>query len=494
MEICPYLTRIVILLLFSLISIFSGCSPANAKSHIDNSIVKIYSECYPYSYIAPWQLDGPESGTGSGCIIAGKRILTNAHVVSNAKFVQVKRAGAKDKFVAEVEFIAHDCDLAVLKVKEENFFKGATPLQIGSLVTIRDHVTVYGFPEGGEALSVTEGIVSRVEVHEYAHSKAELLCGQIDAAINDGNSGGPVIKDGKIVGVAFQAGSGENIGYMVPSPVIQHFLKDIEDGRYDGIPSLEISWQTMENPDLRSKYGLSKEQTGLLVNKVYAGSPAEGLLKPGDVILGVADRDIASDGTIEFRKNERTLFIQRIQEFFLGDIVCLRVLREGKILTLSIKLTARVNQTRLVPHCQYDIQPSYYILGGLVFQHLTENYLDLWKKNQAPSNLRNYYLHGEPSKYRKKIVILASILADEVNVGYEDLVDFAIFKANGETISDLPSLVAAVESNTQRYHVFEDEKGRVIVLDREKARLRHAQILKRYDIPSDRSEDLKLKK
>ena len=190
--------RIPSLSFLAALLVLAVCSPLSAEPDIVGSMVKVYSQCYPYSYETPWLLAAEESGTGSGCIISGNRILTAAHVVANAKFIQVKRAGAKDKVEAEVEIVAHECDLAVLKVKDRSFFDGARPLDIGPLVDLRDRVTVYGFPEGGEELSTTEGIVSRIEVNSYAHSGARLLCSQIDAAINAGNSGGPVVKDGQM--------------------------------------------------------------------------------------------------------------------------------------------------------------------------------------------------------------------------------------------------------------------------------------------------------
>ncbi|GAH77501.1 unnamed protein product, partial [marine sediment metagenome] len=238
--------------------------------------------------------------SGSGCIISGRRILTNAHVVGDHTFIQVRRAGKAKKYTAEVEIVAHECDLAILRVNDNSFFSDVEPVEIGALAEVRDRVAVYGFPEGGDKLSITEGVVSRVEHHRYTHSNAYLLTCQIDAAINPGTSGGPVIKDDEIVGVAFQAGAGENIGYMVPIPVINHFLKDIKDGKYDGIPGLGISWQKMENPDIRLKFNMTAEQSGVLVNKIYLGSSARGILKSGDVILSIDGKNVENDGTIEF--------------------------------------------------------------------------------------------------------------------------------------------------------------------------------------------------
>lgn len=477
-----------------LMLVLPSCTRLGAYPDVVGSVVKIYCEEYPYSYEAPWQLASPSSVTGSGVIIAGNRILTSAHVVSDAKFIQVKRAGGKEKFEAEVEIVAHECDLAVLRVKDAGFFQGARPLAIGPLVALRDRVTVYGFPEGGEELSTTEGIVSRVEVRSYVHSRAWLLCGQIDAAINPGSSGGPVIRDGRIVGIAFQAGSGQNISYMVPSAVLEHFLRDIGDGKYDGIPSLEITWEDLENPSLRAKHGLKPGQSGVLVIGVRPGSPVETRMQPRDVILSVGGRSLANDGTIEFRSNERTLFVQRIQECFIGDTLPVEVLRNGRIMTVPVKLAVPINATRLVPQFQYDVQPTYFIVGGLVFQRLTANYLELFEDESRPPELESNYLYGEPTKIRKNIVVLSAVLADEVNVGYQDLMETVIIRANSRNIATMADLVEAVESNTEPFHLFVDSRGREIVLDRKRAAERDAAIRKRYKIDSDRSPDLKTKK
>src|SRR5262249_4689183 len=150
----------------------------------------------------------------------------------NTKFLTVEKEGDPRKYVAQVEHIAHDCDLALLKVDDPGFFKDTKPLPIGGLPELESTVTTFGYPVGGERLSVTRGVVSRIDFRTYSHSIVDShLTIQIDAAINPGNSGGPVMQDGYVVGVAFQGYSGDvaqNVGYMIPTPVIQHFLDDIK--------------------------------------------------------------------------------------------------------------------------------------------------------------------------------------------------------------------------------------------------------------------------
>ncbi|MEK7747360.1 MAG: serine protease, partial [Elusimicrobiota bacterium] len=168
------------------------------------SVVQISVFSRRPNHAQPWQMSPEESAAGSGCVIAGERILTNAHVVSGQVYLQVRKAGDPRKYAARVEFTAHDSELAVLKVNDPSFYKGTEPLALGGLPRQRDRVFAYGFPVGGEDLSVTEGIVSRIEVTDYAHSGRGLLTIQTDAAINPGNSGGPALLEGKLIGITFQ--------------------------------------------------------------------------------------------------------------------------------------------------------------------------------------------------------------------------------------------------------------------------------------------------
>lgn len=474
-------------------------TPASRADEVKQSVVKIYTVNNRYNYHEPWQMQGQSSYQGSGAVIAGKRILTNAHVVSDHTFIQVRRAGKAKKYTADIEIMAHESDLAILKVKDESFFNGVRPLAIGELPEIRDKVSVYGYPEGGDKLSITEGVVSRVEHSNYAHSGAYLLACQIDAPINSGNSGGPVIKDDKIVGVAFQGLSNDrydNIGYMVSVPVINHFLEDIQDGKYDGTPDTGISMQQMENPDIRLNYGMSDDKTGVLVNKVYPDSPATGILRSGDVILAIDDTSVENDGTIEFRKGERTFFTYVMQQKQIHDTVDLDILRNGKNLRVKIKLTEVIDYERVVPNRQFDRAPTYFITGGLVFEPLTLNYLMEFGTGgnwyiSAPTELLHYYLNEEPRPDRREIVILVKVLADESNIGYHNSENVIVSSINGKKISAMSDLVEAFERYKGEYHVIEDIRGYKIVLTRKNVEEHSADILKKYKIKSDRSEDLK---
>src|SRR5438270_12431933 len=186
--------------------------------------------------------------------------MTNAHVVSNTLYLTVEREGDPNKSPARVVFVAHDCDLALITVDSPEFFKNMVPLGFGGIPELESTVSAYGYPIGGERMSVTTGIVSRTDFQLYTHSSIDShLAVQISAQINPGNSGGPVMQNRKVVGVAFQGYSGDvaqGVAYMVPTPVISRFLKDVEDSRYDGYVDLGLTFAKLQNPAQRRYRGL----------------------------------------------------------------------------------------------------------------------------------------------------------------------------------------------------------------------------------------------
>ncbi|MEO1930666.1 MAG: S1C family serine protease, partial [Pseudohongiella sp.] len=300
----------------------SALAQNNEIRAIEDSVIKIYTTQAAPDYFTPWRLLTPRQSSGSGSVITGNRILTNAHVVANASYVQAQKHNDPRRYQARVVFISHEADLALITVDEVGFFSDLKALAIGDLPDPLQEVSVYGYPIGGKSLSITKGILSRVEQQIYAHAGAYLLAGQIDAAINPGNSGGPVIVDQQIVGVVMQANSGgraENLGYFVPPSIIQHVLIDSEDGAHDGFPDLGFRTQTLDSPSAKAAYGLEPHQDGVLVIKVFKDSPAEAILQENDVILKIDEFEIADDGSIKLSEDLLTDYKHAIDLHHIDD-------------------------------------------------------------------------------------------------------------------------------------------------------------------------------
>src|ERR1700722_2879259 len=288
--------------------------PTVAMSHdAENAVVKVFATLRRPDPSKPWTKQAPAEVSGSGVVIEGHRILTNAHVVSYASQVEVQGNQAGDKVFAKVIAIAHGIDLAVLQVDDNTFFDSRPALpRANVLPQIKDPVFAYGFPTGGTSLSITKGIVSRIEFEPYNYPVTGLRI-QIDAAINPGNSGGPAVAGDKMIGLAFSTlNNAQNIGYIIPNEEIELFLKDVADGHYDGKPAIYDELQTLENPSLRAYLKVDSSVQGMVIHRPF-GTPASNPLKEWDVITRIADTPIDDEGMIKLGNNLRVDFRYLIQ-------------------------------------------------------------------------------------------------------------------------------------------------------------------------------------
>lgn len=473
-------------LLFTLYLLLSVMMFANDAT-IKKALVKVYASHQLFNYASPWQYGQSFNSTATGFIIDGNKIITNAHAVLNSKFLQIRKEGDSKKYKAIVKFVSEDYDLALIDVEDKSFFSGTSSLKLGSLPEVQDNVTVYGYPLGGDKLSTTQGIVSRMEHNTYTLTNKRFLIGQTDAAINSGNSGGPVISKNKVVGVAF-AGltSADNIGYFIPVNILYHFLDDIKDGNYEGAPGLGLQWSKLESPSHRRMLGLEKNSQGILIKKIFKGSPFEGALKINDVLLKLDNKPIEYDGTIEFRKNEKTDFAYVNQQKKHGDTITYEIVRDKKKQTGQVKLNSKNIKYSIVKDVTLETAPSYLVYGGLLFEPLTNNYMTV-----TQGVLASVYEKEDKFKDYSELAVLVRVLPFDVNLGYTDIENVVIIKVNGQKYKDFKDFVKKVESVKSEFIIFETDKGEEIVLDVKQVQAEKAELMRNYNITSDMSDDVK---
>ena len=454
------------------------------------AVIRVFATSQTPDFDGPWQARTPTSSTGSAVVIGPSMLLTGAHVVANATFLQVQKPSQPDKAIARVRAVSHDSDLALLEVVDPpDFLSDIQPAELGPMPRLRDQVSVVGYPVGGEEISITEGVVSRIEVQRYSHSQRHLLAVTVDAAINAGNSGGPVFGNNRVVGIAFQKLTGvDNIGEMVPPPIIRAFLDGVAAHKRPEIPALGITTQNLENPLLRRQLGLDDHERGVAVLHVDYGGSADGALEPRDVITMIDGLPIANNGTIQHMGTTRTRYDVVLGHRYIGDRIELRIKRHGVARTVTLELKPWMP---LVPRSRYDQPPAYFVYGGLVFQSLTRDYLTTWDKwwNKAPKEFLNYYYLGYRSTEQHEVVILTQILADEINVGYSHLYNEAVATLDGRVPRDLEDFVARL-SGARGVVEITTTSGGMIMLDADEVRRATPRILGRYHIPRDRSPGL----
>jgi S1-C subfamily serine protease len=452
--------------------------------------VQVFRSAYDWSQ--PWRQEGVSGASGSGFVIKGGRILTNAHVIADARQILVRRPDQANPYVATLEAVGNDCDLAVLRIGDPAFAEGLRPLSFGPLPRSGTRVNTYGFPLGGQDVSSTAGIVSRIESRGYVHSGADAhLVVQTDAAINPGNSGGPVVQDGRVVGVAFQGFPGaDNMGFFIPVPIVRHFLTNLEDGRDDGFPDSGLDTTPLLSPAYRRERGLKAGTSGVVVDRVGPDGTTDGVLKRGDVLLSVEGQAIADDGTIRLG-DARVTFEHAIDMLQVGARVRFGVWRDGKEIALeaTARRIARYDRNRN----RYGVAPDYVVYAGLVFMRLEAELLKTLGRGWPQSANRDLvwdqlFREAEhPEDADREVIVLTRVLRHAVNSQMSVTLPVGVEKINGRPIRSLADVVEAFASNRERFHRIQFEgDGGIEALDREKAEAAHPEILKQYAIPHDR--------
>lgn len=443
-----------------------GAAPATvAPASVENSVVKVFSTIRYPDVFRPWSKQAPTDVSGTGVVIEGKRILTNAHVIQYASQIQIQANQAGDKLSASVEYVAPGIDLAVLKLDDESFFDTHAPLPRASqLPGIKDTVMAYGFPTGGSSLSITKGIVSRIEFSSYNYPTAGLVI-QVDAAINPGNSGGPAVVDDHMIGLVFsRLGGADNIGYIIPCEEIELFLADIADGHYDGKPGIYDDFQTLENPALRAFLKLDKSVEGDVVHQPVRTDP-QYPLKEWDVVTKIGDTPIDDQGMIKLGANLRVGFRYLVQKIARHGKVPLTIIRAGQ--TLHIDLPVENDQPLLIRDLR-GAYPSYFVFGPMVFTPATSQFVGSFSSNAGYLGWMSY-LHSpliarrgdKPAFPGEELVIVSCpFLPHKLAQGYGSPVSMVLKSVNGTPVKNLHHLVELLRDSKDEFLVFEfDNRG-----------------------------------
>jgi S1-C subfamily serine protease len=465
--------------------VLGGCTKDGQLTEAKKNVVMVEVNSQTWDYRLPWNPGTVSSARGAGFVIAGKRILTNAHVISGARYITVQREADPRKYPAKVKFVAHDCDLAMVEVEDTEFFKGTTALSLGDIPQLESVVSVYGFPIGGDRLSVTRGVVSRIDYNAYTHSGREShLAIQIDAAINPGNSGGPVMQADKVVGVAFQGFRGDvaqNVGYMIPTPVIRRFLQDVKDGTYDHYVDIAIRWMTLENPAMRKYLGRPDDGLGVLVTEIFSEGSSDGILQKGDVLLSIDGHPIESDGSVRLQ-GQPVQLEEIVERKFAGNLVELEIWRNRKMEKATLKL--RPAEMFSMYEFLYEPSPRYVLYGGLVFQPLTTNLMGTLAGSADLRLRQTYSLFGQDQIYREtpEPVILSSVLPDPLNVYLRGLAGQVVREINGKRIRTLADVEPALREGGERTVIRFEGDQRPAVLKKAEVDLATPRIMAQYGI------------
>jgi hypothetical protein len=465
-----------------------------ASSHAADSILRVTVTSQGYTFHRPWQQRRPTRQNGIGVIVPHGRVLVTAMLVANHRYIELEAVNSQQRVRAEVEVVDYEANLALLKPADDSFLAGREPLQLCHELSSGEQLSIWQVKPDGDVVPSGARITS-IELSPYSQDNYFLtyrLSGSLQYGFN--NITLPVVRGGQLAGLVLRYDAGGQTIDAIATPVIRHFLKDAQDGQYQGFPRAGFHYGPTMDPQLRRYIGLGDDQTGIYVQKVIKGGPADRAgLRAGDVITRMGDFYVSNTGQFEHPLYGKTSLIHLIRTtYYVGDSVPVQVYRNGQALTLNIIIDHRQPDQYLIPPYIIDQAPDYLIVGGLVFEELSVSYLLEYGKDwasRAPIHLVYYqqnqdYLNGDKRDQREKIVIISEVIPTPYSIGYEELNDLVVLRVNGQSIGKLADVAAALKTPVNGFHKIEVEQSPgLLYLDPKQIDVIHRIIKERYRIP-----------
>ncbi len=436
---------------------------------------------------APWEKQSPWTRTVTGLVVPGHRILVASTAFGNHLLVEAQKLGSEARTVGRVALVDQEGPLALVEVDDPDFWAGLSPLPLAKRAPTEGTVTIHRWQRSG-LLDSYPGTVRQVRAGRHGLSQTTLLTLEVASGTEGLGDSEVVVADGHVAGLV--TGRSGDAFAAIAAPVLLQFLEGAASGDWRGFPRAGLSWEELTNPALREALGLAPGETGIRLLRVAPNGSAGGVLEPGDVLLEVGGAKLDATGRYEHPLYGRMLFAQLFTDGRRpGDTLKVKALRNGQRLELTLPLRRMAPEQEKVPAYLYGHGPGYVIVGGLVFQELTRPYLAAygdWARRAPPRLLVALDREGAlPDPESPRIVVLASVLPDAANLGYQDLRDLIVQKVNGQRVGSLQQLRKALESPPGPYHVVEllpGQSARRVVIGVEEARAAVARLHQAYGV------------
>ena len=472
--------------------LMGSCLWAASVDESRGSLVRVRASIQPYDQFRPWQKKAPFGLNGTGVVLPGGKVLATAALVENRTEVGLERPGSAEKCAAEVEAIDYEANLALLRPTDTKFLQGFAGVEIGPALRAGDTAQVWQLDKNGEMLRNQAEVLS-AGVGRYPADEAGFLLYGVRVSLpkRDDSYTLPMMRDGMLVGMMMGYDRDSQEGTVIPVPMIEHFLKDALDGKYEGFPTLGVSWTSLRDPNLREEFRAPKSG-GILLTRVNArGTAGRAGLKEGDVLLSVDGFVLDEDGNYQDSLYGPTSVGNLIRTRpIVGSPAKFHLSRDGKEMDLTGTYDRRARDEIAIPTLQFDVAPRYVVIGGLVFQELTGAYLQEWGdkwSERAPQRLVQLFSFQQEMNLdpAKKIVFLSQVLPSSITMGYLQLSGLVLSKLNGQEIDGLKSLAALADGANEGNLVFEftDNPGR-IVLDAAEVKAMGDKLGKDYGLPA----------
>jgi S1-C subfamily serine protease len=457
------------------------------------SLVRVNVTGQPYDFIRPWQKKAPFSKRALGAVLPGGRVLVTADLVANQNYVELERAESGDKTAANVIVVDYESNLALLEPSDKKFLDGLTPLQLALDTVVGDRLAALQLESTG-ALVLTEGLVTTIQMTRYPADIGQFLTYRVSMSLQyrDNSYTVPLVKNNKLAALLLRYDQRTQVVDAIPAPIIAHFLKDAEKEPYEGFPSAGFGFFPMRDPQLRKFADESGKPAGVYVTSVDPNSPAaKAGLQVGDIVTSVGNSEVDQNGNYVdplYGKIEFTNLVTA--KAFSGDTLPIHIQRGGKPMQLDLVLDHRNANDYVIPPYSLDRAPLYYVLGGMIFEELSRQYLREWGANwikDAPQRLvyKDRFQSELYPEGNRRVVILTQVLPANTTIGYDDVAYLSIRKVNGKEVKSLADLAAAVKEPVDGFITIETEEDpKQIALDAKQVDAEAEALKQNYGLPS----------
>jgi PDZ domain len=457
------------------------------------ALVRVNVTGQAYDYFRPWQKRAPFTKRALGAILPRSRVLVTADLVANQNYVELERAETGEKTAANVTVVDYEANLALLEPTDKKFLDGLEALDLAFDTVVGDRLSAWQLETTG-ALVVTEGLVTTIGITRYPAEVGDFLTYRLSIPMQyrENSYTVPLVKKDKLAALLLRYEPRTQVLDAIPAPIIAHFLKDADTQNYRGFPSAGVTFVPTRDPDLRKYAGYTGKPAGVYVSAVQPNMPAaKAGLKVGDIIVAIGKDELDQTGNYVdplYGKIEFTNLISA--HSFVGDTLQFHVQREGKPLDLNVTLEHRAAKDYVIPPYNLDQPPAYYVLGGLIFQELSRQYLREWGGNwQKDAPQRLLYLDRYQQELfpesNRHVVVLSQVLPANNTIGYDDLAYLVVEKVNGKEIKSLGDLAEAVKHPVDGFIKIEtQEDPQQLELDAAQVQAEAAALQQNYGLPS----------
>lgn len=469
----------------------AGAAPPSPRDALRGGVVGLAVTFQGWDEDRPWSKTDPGSRRAVGVVVPGPFILTPARMIDDATFIQIEKFGRPTQAPTRVAFSDAEIGLALLAVDDPAFFADLRP------VTLADRTPVEGTVQSvrwqDQQLESAASRVKRFRVAEAFLGRLQHAFLEVQTDMQGGGWGEPVFLEDRLVGITV-AQERDQRARIVPVEILAAFLARARDpGSYRPFPVFGVKWQVNKDRALAAFLGQSGPPRGVVVRDVPWGSSGCGVIEPRDILLSIDGVEIDAEGFYTHPRLGQILFPHHLVErHAAGDEVPVTLLRAGRLVEATIRLRDNPVALALIPERRGDEPPPYVVAGGLVLRELDADYLRSWgadwlTKAPLPLLTRYYLDQDEQQPGRRRIVILASVLPSEYDIGYQDLRNLVVESVNGMPIDSIQDVAEALARPGDGFHTIAFEPNptrREAILDAASFEDATAKALETYDIPA----------